>query len=337
MLLRTGCSGFPVDRETYFTKFDVVEMDRTFYRLPSEQVLRQLGESAPEGFEFTMKAFRLITHRPVRPSHLKGAWSGEKAKYENYGHFRPTDEVLKEWERTARAAEALGARVVVFQSPASFLPERENVDNMKAFFRTIDRKGLTLVWEPAGEWDEKTMSRMCGELDIVCCVDPFIASVEQDGMRYLRLRGIEGQSARYRGWDLKKLRDYAESEARRLRGAPLYVIFDNRYRYMDAQRFDWIMRNTGRIREMDLSMLEGLCTEIESAEEEENVRALSREAERIVSLILYTDYKKVDVEIEAGKLRDMCREMFPDKEDLYDMVYGGRFQRLWEQFREPEE
>ena len=33
-----------------------------------------------------------------------------------------------------------------------------------------------------------------------------------------------------------------------------------------------------------------------------------------------------------------CLELYPDREQLYEMIYESRFQRLWEQFRgEPEE
>ena len=102
----------------------------------------------------------------------------------------------------------------------------------------------------------------------------------------------------------------------------------------DALRFEWIAENTGRIKEMDLSFLRDLCHEIEAQEEDEKVQMLSREAERIVSLILYTDYPRVDIEIEKGKLYEMCKKWFPDKEYLYEMIYGQRFDRLWEQFRE---
>ena len=97
------------------------------------------------------------------------------------------------------------------------------------------------------------------------------------------------------------------------------------------------MENTGRIRDLNVSFLRSLCTEIERVEEDEKVQKLSLEAERIVSLILHTDYARIDIEIEKSKLREMCRELFPGKDHLYEMVYGQRFNRLWEQFRGKEE
>lgn len=61
---------------------------------------------------------------------------------------------------------------------------------------------------------------------------------------------------------------------------------------------------------------------------------LQRMAERIYVLILDTDYPWIDVEIEKGKVRERCEELFPGRVDLYEMVYESRFQRLWEQWRQ---
>ena len=54
----------------------------------------------------------------------------------------------------------------------------------------------------------------------------------------------------------------------------------------------------------------------------------------IAFLIVASDYERIDVEIEKAELREECARQFPDKLDLYDMIYESRFQRLWEQFRD---
>ena len=46
----------------YAQRFDTVEINNTFYRLPTEEVPKSWGEQAPEGFRFAMKASRRITH-----------------------------------------------------------------------------------------------------------------------------------------------------------------------------------------------------------------------------------------------------------------------------------
>jgi hypothetical protein len=69
-------------------------------------------------------------------------------------------------------------------------------------------------------------------------------------------------------------------------------------------------------------------------EENEKLAAFQRKADRIAFLIVASDYERVDVEIEKAELRAECARQFPDKLELYDMIYESRFQRLWEQFRD---
>ena len=66
----------------------------------------------------------------------------------------------------------------------------------------------------------------------------------------------------------------------------------------------------------------------------ERMRDLQRMADRVCVLILSSDLPAIDIEIEKGKVRQRCLELFPDREELYEMVYESRFQRLWDQFRD---
>jgi hypothetical protein len=65
----------------------------------------------------------------------------------------------------------------------------------------------------------------------------------------------------------------------------------------------------------------------------ERMRELQRLADRVCVLILSSDLPAIDIEIEKGKVRERCLDLYPDREDLYDMIYESRFQRLWDQFR----
>jgi hypothetical protein len=65
----------------------------------------------------------------------------------------------------------------------------------------------------------------------------------------------------------------------------------------------------------------------------EAMQEMQRQADRICVLILSSDLPAIDIEIEKNKVRERCMELYPDKEQLYDMIYESRFQRLWEQFR----
>jgi hypothetical protein len=70
------------------------------------------------------------------------------------------------------------------------------------------------------------------------------------------------------------------------------------------------------------------------ADEREELESLSREAERIVTLILHTGLPRVDIDIQIENFREECLRRFPDSELLFDMVYAARFRRIWEQWYE---
>ena len=60
---------------------------------------------------------------------------------------------------------------------------------------------------------------------------------------------------------------------------------------------------------------------------------LSRLADQVCFLILTPEYPDVDVRIAQEEVRRRCEELFPERMDLYGMVYESRFNRLWDQFR----
>lgn len=76
--VRVGCSGWsyrewrerfyppgtPASRrlEHYASVFDTVELNATFYRLPTPKAVRGWAESVPDGFLFAVKGSRYLTH-----------------------------------------------------------------------------------------------------------------------------------------------------------------------------------------------------------------------------------------------------------------------------------
>jgi len=67
--------------------------------------------------------------------------------------------------------------------------------------------------------------------------------------------------------------------------------------------------------------------------EERRIGELSRAADRVSFLIVATDCPRIDIDIQRAELRRRCQTLFPDKMEVYEMVYESRFRRLWEQFR----
>jgi uncharacterized protein YecE (DUF72 family) len=318
MNIKIGCSGFPVRLKEYLDFLDLVEVDGTFHSIPAISTARRWRRLAPRNFEFSVTASSVITH---------GAAGGDGVS------FAREVGVLEAWKKTKGVAKALEAKVILFRTPPSFGPDTAGRENMKRFFTSIERDGFDMVWQIEGAWPEKEIKAVCGELDLSHCADPFAGPVQHGRIRYFKLGERDTPHRRYTGIDLKRLKDLCEDESSRTDVGRIYAVFNNTDMMRDARRFDWIMKNTGRIKEINLSFLRGLCGEIESREEDANIRRLTSEAERIVILILHTDYARVDIEIEKSKLRELCRELFPGKEYLYEMIYARRFDRLWEQFR----
>src|SRR5512143_2952925 len=59
----------PKARLRYYAQvFPIVEVDATYYALPSEQNARLWVERTPPGFVFNIKAFGLLTQHPIRPA-----------------------------------------------------------------------------------------------------------------------------------------------------------------------------------------------------------------------------------------------------------------------------
>src|SRR5437868_12565419 len=131
--------GFTIGRADYFEKFRVVEVQQTFYDPPAFDTLRRWRAEAPPKFEFTMKAWQVITHLGTSNTYrrLKSPFSARNR--EEAGAFRVNDTTLKAWDTTLKCQKLLRATAILFQCPASFRGTDENVANMRAFFAAIGR------------------------------------------------------------------------------------------------------------------------------------------------------------------------------------------------------
>ncbi|MDR5694214.1 MAG: DUF72 domain-containing protein [Armatimonadota bacterium] len=229
-----GCCGFPKKLSEYATTLPVVEVQQTFYKPPKVETAHRWRRAVPTSFQFTLKAWQLITHPPTSPTYRKAGVSIPSSKTAAYGFFAPSDEVEEAWQRTKEVAIALNASVVVFQCPTSFTPIREHLANLRAFFRKVDRGGLRFAWEPRGEWPEDLVGGLCRELDLIHCLDPFgperLRTPSYGEPWYLRLHGRGGYRYQYTEEELRTL-------ASLVRGRDAYVMFNNVFMWEDALRF----------------------------------------------------------------------------------------------------
>ena len=96
----------------YAERFPTVEINYTFYRMPTEKLLKGWSDGTPDGFTFTLKAPRRITHD---------------------SKLQRCEDTLQAFCRTART---LGPRlaVLLFQLPPTF---KKDVEVLRAFLELL--------------------------------------------------------------------------------------------------------------------------------------------------------------------------------------------------------
>ncbi len=243
-MIVSGCCGFCTSMEKYFSEYPVVEVQKTFYKPPGVETAKRWRKKANEvnpEFEFTVKAWQVITHPPTSPTYRK---AGLDYRNVNCGFFRLNDVVIEAWEKTREIADALKAKVIVFQTPPSFRETRENADRVVQFFSTIGRANYILVWEPRG-WKAESVREVCEKVDLIHCVDPFLCNpAVLREVSYFRLHGCGLESRKtgvllnyrhvYSDEELEWLREYVLG----LKSEKVYVMFNNTNMCRDAKRFE---------------------------------------------------------------------------------------------------
>jgi uncharacterized protein YecE (DUF72 family) len=126
----------PEKRLRYYTRhFPLVEVDSSYYALPSEQTAAAWTARSPAGFVFNVKAFSLFTHHPTRvaalPKDLRPAveQAGKKNVY-----LKDIDPAvaMEAWDRFLAALEPLRREgklgAILFQFPQWFPISRAHKD-----------------------------------------------------------------------------------------------------------------------------------------------------------------------------------------------------------------
>jgi len=226
-----GCCGFALAQTKYFATFPCVEIDSSFYNLPQRETAARWRESAPDGFQFAMKAWQVITHPADSPTYKRTRLDPRDRPYCGGFGFNPT--IRWAWEETFQVAKVLEAFLVLFQCPAGFRPTRENVANLRKFFERAKRGAFLMGWEPRGDWDATLVAKLCDDLDLVHVVDPLkTAPVGHASLRYFRLHGLSGYRHRYTDDELQRIKQICDQQQ-----MPVYCLFNNVTMAADALRF----------------------------------------------------------------------------------------------------
>ena len=236
-MVKVGLCGFTIGMAEYFETYPVVEIQHTFYEPPPTATMARWRERAGPGFEFTIKAWQVITHRGTSTTYRRMKTPLTARQAAECGAFRVNDTTRAAWERTTQAARAVRATAILFQCPASFRPEPENVENMRAFFGAIERPaGVRFLWEPRGKWDPELVRGICGELGLTHAVDPFVDETVTRGIVYWRLHGLGSAYRAYTDEELRRLAALVRP------GEETYAMFNNIPRPADSRRFLAMLR-----------------------------------------------------------------------------------------------
>jgi uncharacterized protein YecE (DUF72 family) len=243
MALKVGMCGFTIGAEAYVRHFPVVEVQQTFYDPPPLPTLLRWRAQAPAGFEFTLKAWQVITHSGTSSTYRRLRRPFSPAERAEAGGFRVNGTTLAAWQTTLAAASALRATAVLFQCPASFRATTDNIAALRYFLTTIEKPvGVRLLWEPRGPWPDDVVSELCRELELIHAVDPFIRPSLTPELIYWRLHGNRSHYASYTDDELRRLITWLPADDR----SDAYVMFNNVPRTRDVKRFGELLREGAR-------------------------------------------------------------------------------------------
>ncbi len=164
----------------YGERFRTVEINNTFYRMPSESMLKKWTEEVPAGFKFVLKASQRITHQHK----LKDA--DDSVSY------------------LLRVSAVLGERLgpLLFQLPP-FL--RKDVPRLRAFLALLPtERRAAFEFRHASWFDDEVFDVLRASGAVFCIAEaegdlevPFVATANWG---YLRLRLPEYSDSELRDW-----------------------------------------------------------------------------------------------------------------------------------------
>lgn len=226
-MIKVGCAGYPVGRDRYWRALSFVETD-TGKGLPRLETLAAWRADIPAGGEAALQALRTITHGPEDRGFPASARKIPKHRQALCGSFRESLEVHEAWMATKAAAEALGAKIVVFETPASFQPGSDRLRDLYRFFKGAARGKLIFVWHPRGtEWGSLE-DKVCAELGLIRAFDPLRQAPPRKGAFLYMRPGLPRMATM--GVDNMATIAAAAAEV------PSYVALSHRAAFRDAER-----------------------------------------------------------------------------------------------------
>ena len=218
---RVGCSGwqykhwrgdfYPVDIpmarwfEYYAARFDTVEINNTFYRLPEAETFASWHERAPERFLFAVKASRFLTHM-------------KKLK-------DPEEPIERLFSRMRALREHLGP--VLYQLPPGWKLDRARLEH---FLQALPRDVRHVLEFREPSWYGDGVSALLERYGVARCLHDMKGSAtgrERIGpFVYVRFHGASGTYSG--GYPTQRLEQWAEwLQEQRHAGCDVFAYFNN--------------------------------------------------------------------------------------------------------------
>jgi uncharacterized protein YecE (DUF72 family) len=230
-------------------EYKLVELQNTFYNLPSIEWAEKIRGEASEDFEFTVKAWQVITH-PSRSPTWRKLRQKPPGNIENYGWLKPTHENLEALRRVVEISEVLRSRIIILQTPVTLPFNKESIEWINEFFEKAGKiiGNKMLGWEPRGLWADQydVLKSILGKHGVIHVVDPFrrLPVNTPNGIVYFRLHGIGRGEVNYRyKYSMEDFRKLSEILGK-LEFKEAYVLFNNVYMYNDSKEFrEYLLEN----------------------------------------------------------------------------------------------
>lgn len=226
----------------YASQFPLVEVDSTYYGMPSRRNAELWVERTPADFKFDVKSFSLFTQHPTKPKALPPAIREGlpkeliEADQNFYLEKAPADVVDESWEwfrdalEPLRAAGKLGA--VFFQFPPWFFPSTRSLSYLEQVQERMFGFPIAIEFRKR-EWLDE--SHAAGTLDFLRRRGiPYVAVDAPQGFHTALPPVAEATSP-----DLAIVRFHGRNrETWEQKGAPPSVRF--RYLYSDEELAEWV-------------------------------------------------------------------------------------------------
>jgi len=211
------------DNLTAYSKaFDYVEVNSTFYEIPSLELVTSWRKRVPEEFEFSVRCHGSITHQYL---------------------LEPVPEALDNFNRMTKICRQLRATYLHILTPSQLEFTHRKIEAIRDFFSTVDTAGVRLVWEPRslGAKINREVVKIMEDYNIVHCVDLSRQTpLRESDELYSRLFG-KGRHTLYQFTDseLKEI----DQKVKELKARKIMLAFHGIRMYKDAARLKVFLKS----------------------------------------------------------------------------------------------